>query len=457
MTKKQMHGAQGIIGGLFALAVIYFIAGIVIDKKTGPVKAQERFDALAYETRTLAAKYEPTSDAFKNAFTPLIGSLDDFAALQLSLNNQPLYQYDATVPSDTATISLSDETKTLLGNTLTISALLYSFKPQAVFTHANVSFVLIVLGTLGAIVLLVIVQYKPLTVTHKKAKKHAESIIILDDEEAETENETDDEEQSEAFADAVADSESEPIADTAEDEEESTDDDDFDPIGEMEEDNRLSAEEDVLVFADEPSEEAQESEDIIDFFEKAEVTDEAEHTEPERSASPQDNAQDEETAQDEYEQENETPDAITIALDNEIADAIANEQDIAALIIQLQGLTLESTAATNLKKLLTDRLGKQGIVGDHNGNIALIVKNTNLDTALAFAQSLNNAVAVILERSGETAQTAIGISARSFRMINAIRLLTEAEQAALHADKENPIIAFRVNPEKYKQYVQEEM
>ena len=75
--------------------------------------------------------------------------------------------------------------------------------------------------------------------------------------------------------------------------------------------------------------------------------------------------------------------------------------------------------------------------------------------AIAFAQSLNNAISVILQRNGQSAQTAIGISARAFRMINADRLLTEAEQAALHADDENPIIAFRANPEKYKEYLQE--
>ncbi|MDE6349528.1 MAG: hypothetical protein K2K67_00805, partial [Treponemataceae bacterium] len=194
---------------------------------------------------------------------------------------------------------------------------------------------------------------------------------------------------------------------------------DFDPIGEMEEDNRLNAEE-------QPT-----TDDKAVSLAQADTF----ATESDRDSA--------------------EPDALTIALENELVDAIANGQDLATLIIQLHGVAADSTPVTQLKKLLTDRLGKQGIIGEHNAALALIIKNTALDTAIAFAQSLNNAISVILQRSGQRAQTAIGISARAFRMINAGRLLTEAEQAALHADDENPVIAFRANPEKYKEYLQE--
>ena len=52
----------------------------------------------------------------------------------------------------------------------------------------------------------------------------------------------------------------------------------------------------------------------------------------------------------------------------------------------------------------------------------------------------------------------IGISSRSLRLISAERLKTEAEQAVEHAatDNESPIVAFRVNPEKYRKFITEE-
>ena len=500
MTKPSGNIAQKIIGGVFALAVIYFIAGIVVDKNTGPRKAQERFDAFAYEVRTLAAKYEPTSEAFKAAFAPLLAErINDFDALYLYVNNQLLFNYSAPLANEGAAATrVSENTKTLFGNNLEISGILRTTGTQTLVAHAKVSFVLILLGTSVAIVLLLLTPqstkkrrdntdggYKERasedddghfdkttdeTISFSKTTTNnmlpeAERVQDNDDEITSIPQNNDEQPQhqesispetlsedtgfpqnedtqatlrpadEESSAQHTADNTSN-LPQKADDQTEETgsfilptaesngsiafnrmhgEDIDFDPIGEMEEDNRLSAEEPHLGTQD-------------DYATPAPFT-----------AT--------ETA---YE-----PDAMTVALENELVDAIASGQDISALIIQLRGLTPDSTSVTQLKKLLTDRLGRQGIVGDHDGAIALIVKNTALDTALAFAQSLNNAISVILQRSGQTAQTAIGISARSFRMINAKQLLTEAQQAALHADNENPIIAFRADPEKYKQFLQE--
>ena len=453
MTKQHIRIAQGIIGFVFALAVIYFIAGIVTDKKTGPIKAQERFDALAYETRNLATTYEPTSDAFKKGFSALFGEqVNDVIALQLYLNNQLLYTYvsDTTI-DDAATIRLTEDIRTVYGNTLSVSGLLYSFRPQAIFTHARVSFVLIALGTLSAIVLLIFVQVAPVATGKKKTARRDDEIIIEDyhaERNDDGRNDDDAAQDEDEYAAETADMSDDAPAQAPED---TDDDDDFDPIGEMEEENRQSAEDDLAEDDDAPAAD----DDSISFEDGTNVTPEedtdgeaiTEAAEDELSAEPADTA-DEDAAS--------APDALTFDVENELADAIANEQDISVLIVQLRGLTAESVAVQQLKKLLRERLGKQGLVHDYKDGIALVIRNTNLDTALAFAQSLNNAISVIVQRSGERAETAIGISARAFRMLNAPRLITEAEQAALHADAENPIIAFRVNPEKYKQYMQEE-
>ena len=472
MTTSTSRTVQGIIGGVFALAVIYFVAGFVVDKKTGPVKAQERFDAFAYETRNLAATYEPTSDAFRTAIAPVLTKhIGGFTALQLYVNNQLVFDYQAAQADENATAArMTEYAKTLFGNNLEISGVVLMGSPQAAVAHAKISFALILLGTVTAIVLLLITPQKS-----AKAANRPDDLVVEpyedDDEESPGQPEDDADSYDTADDNDIAGWQTEramPLNDTARAADENDDGQtasedrtffstaseaafagssdekndvppatdatdsvvpaaapaydaptDFDPIGEMEEDNRLNAEE-------QPP-----ADDKTDSPAQADTS----ATERDRDSS--------------------EPDALTIALENELVDAIANGQDLAALVIQLHGVTADSTPVTQLKKLLTDRLGKQGIIGDHNAALALIIKNTTLDTAIAFAQSLNNAISVILQRSGQRAQTAIGISARAFRMINADRLLTEAEQAALHADDENPIIAFRANPEKYKEYLQE--
>lgn len=473
MTTSTSRTVQGIIGGVFALAVIYFVAGFVVDKKTGPIKAQERFEAFAYETRNLAATYEPTSDAFRTAIAPVLTEhIGGFAALQLYVNNQPVFDYQSAQTDETApTARMTEYAKTLFGNNLEISGEVLMGSPDAAIAHAKISFVLILLGTVTAIVLLLITPQKSLKTTNRPDDLVVEA-YEEDDEEApgQPEDDTDaydtaddndttdwqtdrampvneraraadehDDEQtadeertffspaSEAAFAALSDEKNDvpPAAADATDHVVPAEPPvydapptDFDPIGEMEEDNRLNAEEQPTT--DEKTDSAQAD-----------------------------------TSATESERDSAEPDALTIALENELVDAIANGQDLAALIIKLHGVTADSTPVTQLKKLLTDRLGRQGIIGEHNAALALIIKNTTLDTAIAFAQSLNNAISVILQRSGQSARTAIGISARAFRMINADRLLTEAEQAALHADDENPVIAFRANPEKYKEYLQE--
>lgn len=473
MTTSTSRTVQGIIGGVFTLAVIYFVAGFVVDKKTGPIKAQERFDAFAYETRNLAATYEPTSEAFRTAIAPVLAEhIDGFASLQLYVNNQLVFDYQATQADENATASrMTEYAKTLFGNNLEISGVLLIGSPLAAVAHAKISFVLILIGTVTAIVLLLITPQK----SPKAANRHDDLAIEAYEEEDSEESPEQPADDSDSYKtvksnDSTGWQTNRAVAadDTARPADENdaarTPDEDntffpaasedafspasdeknsyplatgitdsiipvaasvhdtptnFDPIGEMEEDNRLNAED------------YQTTDDKADLPAQSDI-----------SATRND-------------QNSTEPDALTVALENELVDAIANGQDLVALIIHLRGLAADSTPVTQLKKLLTDRLGKQGIIGEHNAALALIIKNTNLDTAIAFAQSLNNAISVILQRSGQKAQTAIGISSRAFRMINADRLLTEADQAALHADEENPVIAFRANPEKYKEYLQE--
>ena len=78
-----------------------------------------------------------------------------------------------------------------------------------------------------------------------------------------------------------------------------------------------------------------------------------------------------------------------------------------------------------------------------------------LDQALNFADKLHADINRILENASKCY---IGISTRSVRMVTADRILQEADEALKHAltDNDSQIIAFRVNAEKYRKFVETE-
>ncbi len=390
MKTKHIKIAQALIAVIFVFAVAYFILGIMSDKKAGPGKVQERFDTFMMETATLSAKYEPNSPNFNGEFTQLLTRYrNDFAYLRLDVNNKKIYEYPAEdfQASETVTESLTRNTTTLLGNTLTVTASMLAISQTAIYNYAKVSFILILTGTIAAVVLLFIIQMTA-TPRYRRLKKTDDDFMTEDD------------------VISISD-EKEEVEETAEN------DDDFDPISAMEEENRETAEDtegDILSFEDE--------------------------TETASSAA--------------------RPQALLEAeLQTAISRSAQEEADLSLLIIRINPFREDADSTKEVAAMLSERMGNQGVTYGYNDGFALMINNTNLDSALAIAQSLYGAMDKKLNEDNSGSRLAIGLSSRSERIITAQRLITEAEQAVLHAadDKDSPIIAFRVNPEKYREYM----
>ena len=390
MKTKHIKIAQALIAVIFVFAVAYFILGIMSDKKAGPGKVQERFDTFMMETATLSAKYEPNSPNFNGEFTQLLTRYrNDFAYLRLDVNNKKIYEYPAEdfQASETVTESLTRNTTTLLGNTLTVTASMLAISQTAIYNYAKVSFILILTGTIAAVVLLFIIQMTAAP-RYRRLKKTDDDFMTEDD------------------VISISD-------EKEEDEETAENDDDFDPISAMEEENRETAEdteEDILSFEDE--------------------------TETASSAA--------------------RPQALLEAeLQTAISRSAQEEADLSLLIIRINPFREDADSTKEVAAMLSERMGNQGVTYGYYDGFALMINNTNLDSALAIAQSLYGAMDKKLNEDNSGSRLAIGLSSRSERIITAQRLITEAEQAVLHAadDKDSPIIAFRVNPEKYREYM----
>lgn len=407
MRTKNVKIAQMIIAIIFVVAIAYFIAGIVMDKKTGPLKAQRRFDTFMMETSTLAAKYEPGTIEFNSEFTHLVSTYpNDFSYLRLDVNNMRLYEYpvDGAASSDLVVNDFSGSTNTLLGNTLMVTAMVYTLNASSIYQYAKIAFGLILLGTIIAVILLLILHVQHTSPTYRRYKPDDDLVI-----EDETDSDSDDESM-ESDEEPMEADEAELILSTEEHTNVLADapveDDEFDPIGAMEEENREAAEELAQEFID--------------------ASDGPIHSQL----------------------------RLEKDLQKELDNAEANNSDVSVLIITINAFREDSAAAKAINLVLTERIGKQGNIYGYNDGYAIFIRNTVLDTALATAQSLYGIIDRILQQNEIKTKISAGISARSERTISASRLITEAEQAALHTDDENPIIAFRVNPERYRQYMQ---
>ena len=143
-------------------------------------------------------------------------------------------------------------------------------------------------------------------------------------------------------------------------------------------------------------------------------------------------------------------------LDSELIRSASSEEDIGLMMIRIQDLdrTDERNKAIYDKLLdfykFRDLIFEYGIDG-----FSCIVHSVNVDSALDMAEQVYVALSKILKENHMNNEIGIGISTRSFRLIPGKRIFEEAEQALIRAftDPETAIVAFRVDPEKYRQFI----
>ncbi|MBO4546124.1 MAG: hypothetical protein J5700_00970 [Treponema sp.] len=147
---------------------------------------------------------------------------------------------------------------------------------------------------------------------------------------------------------------------------------------------------------------------------------------------------------------------LNTRLESELVRAASSEQDLALALIKIPGMTKESDYYGNICQVLQNFFQfKDFIFECKEDGFAAIMQHSDVDTAMQNAEVLHSNIASALQSAGQSAKPLIGISSRSLRLISAERLKNEAEQALVHAadDPNSPIIAFRVNPEKYRKYI----
>ena len=88
-----------------------------------------------------------------------------------------------------------------------------------------------------------------------------------------------------------------------------------------------------------------------------------------------------------------------------------------------------------------------------------VLPNVDLNKTLSISESLYQELKQVISSFGLVNQLVFGISTRAMRLISGLRLVKESIEAVNKAleEPELPIVAFRVNAERYKQFLTEEL
>ncbi|MDR2783785.1 MAG: hypothetical protein LBB48_08125 [Treponema sp.] len=138
-------------------------------------------------------------------------------------------------------------------------------------------------------------------------------------------------------------------------------------------------------------------------------------------------------------------------LEDELYRSEAFSQDLALIIME----TLDDPDGTILPDLAAEAIDffvLRDLIFEKGGTgIAAITQNMDIDAA--FSKAAEFRAALLDKHPEKNFNLSIGISSRCDREVAPDRLIREAEAALEKASETAPIVAFRVDPEKYKEFL----
>ncbi len=128
----------------------------------------------------------------------------------------------------------------------------------------------------------------------------------------------------------------------------------------------------------------------------------------------------------------------------ELERAAYNDQDLACLLVRFEGVSGGEAYVTRAKQVLATFQFEDLCFEYDDSTFCVILPNTELPQALRQAQAFHT----------QHRESVIGLSARNGRLVEAHRILTEADRSLRHAEKEpGRIVGFQPDPRKYRQYI----
>lgn len=485
---------------VYIAAVLAFAASLIFEYSGGTKRAQERFTSLTKDLSRNLKENDIGSAEFSRAILESLGNVSDIAAIQVSSDGKLLFSYPVSIDENkTASSPLIKQLSTSVKggeNSAVLTAALYTLKPSSIYYKGRVAFLVILAATLAAALNLIIVSKKDTDgdgqedtdaekdgaedyffeeempdyekVARKETDAKDDATVYGNDaeEEAAVSERTDAEESAVTrndVAEVAAVAEVTAAEDTA--------------VSEVTAGNNAVAEENsygteidsdkTLDFEDQTDIE----ETIPSVQEKEPVLENVQNAGEEEGAATEDASFAEEIHEEPSLAENNVAPVglfdektgfgweqyMPTRLDSELIRAASSEQDLALFTVRIPGIDWTTPEGKETASIIKDWVKFNDLVFDYGSDgFTAIFQNQNTDAALAEAEKTHTEIVSVLKRANSSAETPfVGISTRSLRLISGKRLFNESEQALFHAmeDKDSPIVAFRVNPDKYRSYL----
>lgn len=485
---------------VYIAAVLAFAASLIFEYSGGTKRAQERFTSLTKDLSRNLKENNTGSAEFSRAILESLGNVSDIAAIQVSSDGKLLFSYPVSIDENkTASSPLIKQLSTSVKggeNSAVLTAALYTLKPSSIYYKGRVAFLVILAATLAAALNLIIVSKKDTDgdgqedtdaekdgtedyffeeempdyekVARKETDAKEDATVYENDaeEEAAVTERTDAEESAVTrndVAEVAAVAEVTAAEDTA--------------VSEVTAGNNAVAEENsygteidsdkTLDFEDQTDIE----ETIPSVQEKEPVLENGQNAGEEEGAAAEDASFAEEIHEEPSLAENNVAPVglfdektgfgweqyMPTRLDSELIRAASSEQDLALFTVRIPGIDWTTPEGKETASIIKDWVKFNDLVFDYGSDgFTAIFQNQNTDAALAEAEKTHTEIVSVLKRANSSAETPfVGISTRSLRLISGKRLFNESEQALFHAmeDKDSPIVAFRVNPDKYRSYL----
>ena len=398
MKKRTFNLISVVIAAIFVFTAVYFIAGIVSDKKNGPLQAEEIFDSLVIKTQNAANSYPLSSYNFSDSFIRAAGDFSNYQKLNLSVDGKLIYSYpskDTYFSRKSGAKSFTKSFTTKNGNSILINAEIYTTVQSSLFYHARTAFIVIFAATLAAILILIF------------AKTEKDEIDGIDEISFEDETESPDKE---IFSQNKTD----------------------EIYSEKQHDEYALTEEEKKQLFD--------GFDTVDFSQKEnkdeKIFSENTDTEEEKSCP-----------------KTQPIENLEAKCEEALVKAAENGSDLAVLIIKVNSSENE-ISREQIENIFDSDFAQNALVFSDESNLfTVLLENTGLDDAMTVAKEIFEDFSEKLADAGQ--KVTIGLSSKNGRTVSSERLLTEAREAQKHAatEPDSPIIAFRASPEKYNDYI----
>ncbi len=451
MKVKENKFFAILICAIYVITIAIFSISLFSEYNTGKKEnSARRFNSITKTLARLSKTYTPGSEKFNDELLANLGNISDIAGMQITYGNELIFSY----PADREKLEKIDTSTTYTNQTtvwckngipVTLTASIHNLAPSVILYNSRIAFLVILIATIAVVIYLIIYVKNGTFPKEAEADDAEESDIVYPDiEEYKISQEEQKEENNE-------DDFEEPVVNESsfENEQEKT------PV---------EKEEGKEIEEKEPAEE-EEKEDILAFLNEPKET----KTEDENFLPPIEDIVKDDNQEEKTDSDNNEPKGLfceetgfgwqeymLTRLDSELVRSASGDQDLSLMTLTIPGIDWSSPAGKEISRIIIETVKFNDLIFNYNEDgVSAIFQDQNIDKTLVTAETLHTEILSILSRYELKLHAFIGISSRSLRLISANRLANESEEAMKRAkeDVESPIVAFRVNPDKFRNFL----